>query len=397
MPVDLYIGPPKKRGMAWWQGCFLILLVLVVGWYAIVVILASQGNYVAPVALLPEQYRPTATPLPTPTETAQSHMQKADALYADGQFDAAISEYRIFLSLEPNSDVAYAKIVKPLILVRKYDEAVQAGRRAVQINDQRPENLGALAEALDWHGDYGEAIDFALRATELNPNYALGYAYAAEIYADLNRPDKALPVALKAVQLDDSSSEAHRDLGYVYEATGNYRKAIPEYQRAIQLQPKFAHYYISLARNFRALRNFQDAVSTLQNAIKIDPKNPAPYDELGWTYSLSGDYQRAIAQLKKAIEVDPSYEVPYGHIGHVYFVQQNWQDAVTNLEKAIQNGGTRLEYYYKLGIAYVNLNECVKGKQWVDKAVAVNSVETAVQGAVQWYQQHCEVPTPKKR
>ena len=101
--------------------------------------------------------------------------------------------------------------------------------------------------------------------------------------------------------------------------------------------------------------------------------------------------------MKKAIEVDPSYEVPYGHLGHVYFVQQNWQDAVTNLEKAIQAGGTRLEYYYKLGIAYVNLNECVKGKQWVDKAVAVNSVEQAVQGAVQWYQQHCEVPTPKKK
>ena len=89
--------------------------------------------------------------------------------------------------------------------------------------------------------------------------------------------------------------------------------------------------------------------------------------------------------------------MPYGHIGHVYFVQQNWQDAVTNLEKAIQNGGTRLEYYYKLGIAYVNLNECVKGKQWVDRAVQINSVEPAVQGAVQWYQQHCEVPTPRRR
>jgi tetratricopeptide (TPR) repeat protein len=389
MPVDLYIGP-KKRGTPWWQGCLLSIIILAVGAYLIVLLLASNGIYVSSRVPLPQSLQPTPTATPKPTETAESHMQKGDAFFMDGQFEPALAEYQAVVALEPLNDSAYAKMVKPLILLRKYDDAVNAGKRAMQINDQRPENMGALAEAYDWQGNFDDAINLALRATELNPNYAQGYAFAAEIYADMNRPDKGLPAALKAVQLDDKSVDTHRDLAYVYEAMGSYRKAIPEYQRAIEIAPKFGYLYISLARNYRALNNFKDAIATLQEALKIDPKNPQVYDELGWTYALSGDYARAVAQLKEATSIDPTYEVPYGHMGYVDFVQQNWQDTVTNLEKALSLGGDKLEYYYELSIGYVNLKDCTKGKQYVDKAVSIDSTDTAVQGAVDWYNQHCQ-------
>lgn len=397
MPVDLYIGP-KKRGAPWWQGCLLTLVIVVIGAYLAVLILASRGIYVSENIPLPETFQPTATPSPTPTEAPANRMQRAETLFNDGQFDAAIAEYQAVIVAEPLNDVAYARMVKPLILTRKIDKAVEAARRALQINDQRAENLTALAEALDWQGNYIEALDFALRATELAPHSSTAWAIVAEVYADLNRPERALPAAQKAVQLDDRNYDAHRNLGYAQEARGRYRDAIPAYQRAIQLRPKFGYLYISLARNYRALNNFKDAIATLQQALQVDPKNPQVYDELGWTYQLAGDSARAIAQLRKAIEVDPNYEVAYGHLGHVYFVQQDWQGAVNQLEKAIQLGGTRLEYYYKLGIAYVNLKDCGKGREWLEKAITINSGDTAVQGAVAWYVQHCEAPpTPTRR
>ena len=65
MPVDLYIGP-KKKGAPWWQGCLLSLLILIVGSYLIVLLLASNGIYVSSTVPLPDQLQPTATPSPTP-------------------------------------------------------------------------------------------------------------------------------------------------------------------------------------------------------------------------------------------------------------------------------------------------------------------------------------------
>ena len=43
----------------------------------------------------------------------------------------------------------------------------------------------------------------------------------------------------------------------------------------------------------------------------------------------------------------------------------------------------------ELGLAYVNLDNCPKGKEWIDKAVNVNPDDTAVQAAVQYYNENC--------
>lgn len=397
MPVDLYIGP-KKRGAPWWQGCLLSLLILCVGGYLIVLILASNGIYVAGQVPLPETLRPTPTPTPTPTEPAVNHMQRGDAALAEGQMDIAAAEYGIAASLEPLNEQAYRRMTKPLILLRRYDEAVNAARLAVQINETRAENLGALAEALDWHGDFTEALDLASRAVEADPNYAEGYAFMAEIYADMGRPDKALPAAQKAVKLKDTSPEAHRNLGYVFEMMGQYKNAQPEYLRAVQLGPRYTNLYIDLARNYSWQGNYKDAIATLQQAVKIAPRDAQVYDALGWTFALSGDSPHAIAQLKNAIKADPNYEVPYGHIAYVYFQQQDWEDTVGNLNKALALGGARVEYYYRLGIAYVNLKDCGQGKEWIDRAAQMTPTDQAVQGAISWYQAHCEpTPIPKKK
>ena len=225
MPVDLYIGP-KKRGAPWWQGCVLTLMILAVGAYLMVLVLASQGIYVSQNIPMPESFQPTATVTAT-RKMPTNRMQRAERFVIDGQFDAAIPGLEAVVAVEPLNDAAYARMVKPLILTRKIDQAVQAARRALQINDQRAENLAALAEALDWKGDYIEAIDYALRATEMSPNSSSAWGIVAEVYADLNRPDRALPAAQKAVQLDDNNAEAHRNLAYVYESRGNYWTAIP--------------------------------------------------------------------------------------------------------------------------------------------------------------------------
>src|SRR5713226_173484 len=104
MPIDLYIGP-KKRGPPWWQGCFLTLIILGVGAYLSILILAANGIYVAEGVPLPESLQASPTPSPTPTMTAQTHLQKADAFFADGQLEAAVVEYQMASALEPMNDV----------------------------------------------------------------------------------------------------------------------------------------------------------------------------------------------------------------------------------------------------------------------------------------------------
>ena len=163
MPVDMYIGSEKTRRAV--VASLFAFEHHPHGWRIppAVLFMAANGVYISENIPLPKSFQPTVTPSPTPTEeTAMIVLQRANALFLDAQFEAAILEYQAVVALEPMNDLAYARMVKPLILLRKYDEAVKAGRRAVKINDQRPENLGALAEAFNWTGEYPEALNLAL-------------------------------------------------------------------------------------------------------------------------------------------------------------------------------------------------------------------------------------------
>ena len=82
-----------------------------------------------------------------------------------------------------------------------------------------------------------EAIDACKRAIELDPTYAEAYAYLAEAYADAQRWGDAVEAAQTALQLDDHSVDVHRNYGYVLEVQGNYWMAVEEYERALEIHP----------------------------------------------------------------------------------------------------------------------------------------------------------------
>ena len=75
-----------------------------------------------------------------------------------------------------------------------------------------------------------------------------------------------------------------------------------------------------------------------------------------------------------------------GHRGAAGHVLEN---TLGSIEKAIELGGDRAEYYYSLGLSYVNLDNCAKGKEWIDKAIKINADDTAAQAAEQYYDENC--------
>jgi tetratricopeptide (TPR) repeat protein len=380
----MYIGRKPQR-LPWLRSCLLIAIIVMGTAYASFLLLATRGVYVAPTAWLPESLHPTATITPTPTEPAINIVNRADGYFQNGQVDKAIDEYRRVIEVEPDDALAHARLARLLILRRKFSEAEDLARLAVELNPDDAYNNAVLGLALDWQGKYDDALPYALRAVDIDPNNVFAQAYLSELYSDMGRVDKSVPGAKKAIELDDNSFEAHRALGYAYETSGKYRNAITEYQRAIQIAPNLGFLYVAAARNLRGIGQYRNALALIQQAIQADPNSAEVYDEFGWIYYFLGDYDAAINELKHA----PAYAPAHGHLGIVYFVLQNWNSAVPNFETAISLGAERTEYYYSLGLAYINLDNCPKGKEWIDKALNVNPDDTAVQAAEQYYNENC--------
>ena len=349
---------PRRRRSPW--GVLVVLGLLAAIVYVGVVRTQDMRNPFTP---------PTATPIPT--RSAASYLVDADDAYKAGRLAEARTIYAQAATLEPTNDAALSRVAFLWIVSGHPERGVEVGRRAVEVNPSAM-NLGILAMAYDWNGDFEEAMKAALKAVDKDPASAEAHAFLAEVYADRNNATRALEEAQTANKLNPSSGIVQRNLGYVLERLGRYKEARAAYDRAVQIEPKWGYIHIGAGQAYLAQADYANAVASFQLAVQANPDLPTGYDALGHASSLSGDADRAIIMLRRAIEIDPEYGPALAHLGRVYFIQLNWEAAVEYFSRGFELGVRNEEYFYELGLAYAYLKDCKNSIYWMEKTLTLN-------------------------
>lgn len=409
----MYLTPrkPRRRDSV---GRVLILVVLIIGGLYIIREQVSGADWTRPF-----------DPTPTPTRSAESFFEEAEALYQEGMLDEAIVAYRQAFTLDPEDNVALFKLARLMIVRGQTTQVLETyGRRLQDETLGDAYTLAVLGKALDWHAAFNsetllplyvelgvvdateiQADDWVYdpdkmarrlvqsaqklceRAVRADRNLPEAHAYLAETLADRARFEEAQAAAQRGIDLNPNIPDTHRAMAYVFEAQGKYEKAIEYYRSAIQAGPQLDFLYIALGKNHRALGfqkrlfgkweeaqpYFEQAVAAFEKAIELNPKSPVSYDEIGWTYGyyMAQDrqmMQKGIDYLEEALSKDPEYALAYRHLGQIYYYgMHNYEEAIPNLEKALELGGIPLVdqaiSHIMLGWSYYTLDVREKGKE----------------------------------
>jgi Flp pilus assembly protein TadD/cell division protein FtsN len=167
---------------------------------------------------------------------------------------------------------------------QRYDEAINAFSKAIEIipADFQAYNSRGVAWALK--GDFARAIDDYNKALELRPHYA----------------------------------EAFNNRGYAHTQRGELKAALDDYRKALEIDPFFVDAYNNTAwilatTDDTHLRNSAQAIALAQKAVELEPKI-ASLDTLAAAYAAAGNYEAAIETQKKVIQklikADQTSEVP---------------------------------------------------------------------------------------
>jgi len=106
---------------------------------------------------------------------AQAHTALAQVLFFDLDFAGAINEFQRAIDLDPNYATAHHWYANgPLQALRKFDESIAEGARAVELDPLSPIIAVAQANNYIMAGRYDEAINQIRKALELDPQF--GYA-----------------------------------------------------------------------------------------------------------------------------------------------------------------------------------------------------------------------------
>jgi tetratricopeptide (TPR) repeat protein len=164
------------------------------------------------------------------------------------------------------------KIGLQLMGQQRYDEAIKAFSKAIEIipGDYQAYNSRGVVWALK--GDFNRAIDDYNKALEIRPRYA----------------------------------EAYNNRGYARTQRGELKEALDDYSHALEIDPLLVDAYnnkawILATTDDDRLRNGAQAIMLAQKAAELQ-QSIASLDTLAAAYAAAGNYEAAIETQKKVIQ-----------------------------------------------------------------------------------------------
>ena len=238
---------------------------------------------------------------------AKGRMFLARILEIRGLTNAAISEYRRALSVDPEDrDATFM-----LECLTEDQETIECAIRKEIEEKGDASSYSLLASFHLRKGMVDKAIIEYKKAIGINKDIAKFHYGLGRAYERKQLQDKAEFEYKKAIEIEKGFAEAYIGLGNIYGKTGLYNKAIINLKTAIKLNPKNADAHLILGFVYRKCGRFHLSLKECNNAFKIAPYSLVANYELGKTLLKTNRVDEAIVRFKRAIEVNP--DIPNIH------------------------------------------------------------------------------------
>lgn len=240
-----------------------------------------------------------------------------------GQFDDAITEYKMAIWLDSLNIPAYRHLCQAYEEQGDYDSAIEIYQKLITIMPNIPEFHSNLANIYYLKGEIKEAVSHYQAAITLNPN-------------------------------KQWTSVISQTLGYVHQqSTQDLDAAISAYQSAYLLTPDDVDIYINLGSAFYDKEDFDNALTVYRSALELDPTNAKIHCNLGFLYWGKGDTNEAIKEYELSIEYDKTYDIAYNNLGVIYL------DDLGRIHQAIELFTKSIEYNPNYALAHFNLARAI--------------------------------------
>lgn len=273
----------------------------------------------------------------------------AEIYYEKGELDSAYEMYRKITVLEPateNARVAYLNMGNILDDANRFDEAVEAYRKALAISPKDHTvyyNLGIAYR----HAEKPElAVAAWKKAAELDPNDSRPAVAIADYYYERGYYDLAETEYRTIVARWPNIQEPHFKMGTMYYKRGNFDYALNAYNRVIELEPNsdlgrraLINKAILISKTETGDEGLDKAMSLIQKAILMKPEDPEALFALGIIYMKKEMYDNAtdtFYQVVKSAADNRLVADAYNNIGKCYFKKKQYKKALQAFTRGIE-------------------------------------------------------------
>jgi tetratricopeptide (TPR) repeat protein len=336
--------------------------------------------------------------------------------YEREALERSILETELALKREPSRDGPIPQLVKNLVKVGRYDDALSVASRykgalppdfelgkAYWMTGRQSEALRSYERAAAGRvhklsaevalaaitGDI-KHWQQAYRAERIEQDYfilarledvlpkgsplvrALAFRYAGIYEASFY--NEAAQEALKVLNDDPKNFDALMTIGTAYQRLGRLDDAMRYIEQARELYPKSGEPPSRLA-NLILLgpkQNPQKVIQLMETAVSLDPANASYLYNLGWAYDQLGETAKATELYQRAIQVSPLTFEAMNNLALIYSNAGRPERALPLLEQAMRTDPENEAVYVNAANYYARRREWKQALQHYDRALDIN-------------------------
>lgn len=326
---------------------------------------------------------------------------------------------------------AYQQLASILEYRGKYDEAVKALEKAIELNWALPEVLFNLARLYNKKGEtvlarrkHEDGVRLSLQLPSHRPDTIRPVYVMERDYKDLcvrisnllvreGFTDSGLEVMRSAVRFSSLKLQPTLHLIELCLETGRVREAEQKVRELLSLNP--SHCIPKLlylhSRVFEALGELSGAVNTIRSAITMDSRESTFHHHLGnllarmgdpegaekaqkfalelrpwhrfaqrqWSIALEqfGRLEEALEAAQKAVTINPGDAAGHHHLGNLFSRLEHWKEAVDSQQRVLELCPGHKYACRQLSIALEHLDLLDESLKMALKSVEVNPGDDA--------------------
>ena len=255
--------------------------------------------------------------------------------------------------------------------------------------DQQKEAIAYLKEYIEknpyseiaWHQkgrlsygikDYENALRSFDYATLIDEEFIGAFMEKGKSLEKLKRYEEAIEAFQRTIDLEDPTSYALLRIGKCHEKLGNKAEAIKYYNKTVHEDPLLDKGWIAITDFYIRLKNYQKALYYVNKALAIDNENQLYWKRYANINRQMNFYEEAEFGYRKAVEFgDFQLDTWLFWVDILQFLGE-FDSAIQTLEQAADYFKDEYEIEYRLAGMYYMLQNNVKGKMHLIKAIALN-------------------------
>jgi TolB-like protein/Tfp pilus assembly protein PilF len=288
-----------------------------------------------------------------PTENPEAH-----ELYLKGRYfwnrrtganlQKAADYFQQAIGKDPAYALAYSGLADCHVLLPAYAElgsnprdelpkALEAARKAVELDDTLGEAHTSLARALASDLQLPAAMSEFKRAIELNPNYATAHQWFGECLQSQGHLEEALVELKRAQELDPLSLIINSVLGFALDTVGKSDEAIAQLHKTIEIDPNFVNAMGQLGNVLEHRGRLKEAIVEYEKCVNTTGSDPIDLANLAAAYFRADRKQEAQQLWDKLKSLSERQYVPAYSMAVVQLAFGNKDEAIRLLEKSYED------------------------------------------------------------